>query len=148
MFSEVPQLYFPDLAVIAYAVPGVVLGELGAGGERFTANKRIEGSLASMLEDALKFVRMNTRNRIIIDREGNRVDDGEYPQVAVREAVLNALMHRDYSRYSLGTPVQIAIFQDRMEITSPGTLYGTSSVEHLGRIRLETYVAAPDRKAA
>lgn len=138
VFSEVPQLYFPDLSVVAYSVPGNELGESGSEGERFTANKRIDGSLNTMLEESLKFIRMNTRNKITINKDGSRKDDGEYPQIAVREAVLNALMHRDYGKYSLGSPVQIAIFHNRMEITSPGSLYGTSSVNKLGKIRLET----------
>lgn len=50
----------------------------------------------------------------------------------MREAVLNALIHRDYSIYTEGTPIQIDFFSDRLEIHSPGSLYGRMSVEDLG----------------
>ena len=56
----------------------------------------------------------------------------EYPVDALREAILNALIHRDYSIHSEGTPVQIDFFADRLEIHSPGNLYGRMSIEQLG----------------
>ena len=69
----------------------------------------------------------------IIDPEtGKRCDKTEYPVSAIREAVLNALIHRDYSIYTEGTPIQIDFFSDRLEIHSPGSLYGRMSVEDLG----------------
>ena len=46
--------------------------------------------------------------------------------------MLNALIHRDYSIYTEGTPIQIDFFSDRLEIHSPGSLYGRMSVEELG----------------
>ena len=46
--------------------------------------------------------------------------------------MLNALIHRDYSIYTEGTPIQIDFFSDRLEIHSPGSLYGRMSVEDLG----------------
>ena len=45
--------------------------------------------------------------------------------------MLNALIHRDYSIYTEGTPIQIDFFSDRLEIHSPGSLYGRMSVEDL-----------------
>ena len=59
----------------------------------------------------------------------------EYPLEAVREAVLNALIHRDYSHYTEGTPIQIDFFSNRLEIHSPGSLYGRMTVEQLGHAR-------------
>jgi ATP-dependent DNA helicase RecG len=44
----------------------------------------------------------------------------EYPLEALHEAILNALIHRDYFFYTEGKPVQINIFTDRVEIHSPG----------------------------
>ena len=66
---------------------------------------------------------------------GKRADQTEYPLLAIREAVLNALIHRDYSPYTEGTPIQINFFSDRLEIHSPGTLYGRMTVEQLGIAR-------------
>ena len=51
---------------------------------------------------------------------------------AIREAMLNALIHRDYSHFTEATPIQIDFFTDRMEIHSPGGLYGRMTVADLG----------------
>ena len=76
--------------------------------------------------------------RTIIDpSSGKRTDRTEYPPDAIREAVLNALIHRDYSFYTEGTPVQINFFSDRLEIHSPGSLYGRMTVEQLGYAKMD-----------
>ena len=49
--------------------------------------------------------------------------------------ILNAVIHRDYSIHTEGTPVQIDFFADRVEIHSPGSLYGRMSIEQLGMER-------------
>ena len=54
---------------------------------------------------------------------------------AIREAVLNALIHRDYSRFTEGTPVQLDFFVNRLEIHSPGGLYGRLTVKEPGKVR-------------
>ena len=60
---------------------------------------------------------------------------GVYLINALREAILNALIHRAYSSYTEGTPVQLDFFTDRLEIHSPGGLYGRTTVEELGHSR-------------
>lgn len=60
------------------------------------------------------------------------------PPKAVREAVLNALMHRDYSYHTEGTPVQIYMYNDRMEIINMGGLYGTLTIDELGKVHADT----------
>ncbi len=68
----------------------------------------------------MAFCRRNMKVRTIIDPvTGARNDRTEYPIEAIREAVLNAVIHRDYSIYTEGTPVQIDFFTDRLEIHSP-----------------------------
>lgn len=58
-----------------------------------------------------------------------RTDRTEYPINALREIILNALIHRDYSLYTEGTPVQLDFFSDRVEVHSPGCLYGRATIE-------------------
>lgn len=135
-FSLYPQGVFPQLGITAIVVPGYSIGELGDSGERFTDNKRIEGTISEMLEEAMTFCKRNMKIKTIIDSEtGKRNDRLEYPINAVREAILNALIHRDYSVHTEGTPIQINFFTDRLEIHSPGGLYGRMTVEQLGKAR-------------
>lgn len=139
LFSPFPQMYFPQLCVTAVAVPGTEVGEVGPEGERFLDNQRIEGTLPQMLEGALAFVRKNIRTKTIIDPEnGKRADRGDYPVTAVREALLNALVHRDYSIHTEGMPVQLLLFEDRLEIRNPGGLYGRFRLDQLGKVQPDT----------
>lgn len=105
-FGLYPQGYFPQLSITAVTVLGKEIGDVGIGGERFLDNKRIEGTLPVMLKEAISFCMRNMKTRTIIDKStGARKDRTEYPIEAIREAVLNALIHRDYSHYTEGTPI-------------------------------------------
>lgn len=70
-----------------------------------------------MLDEAISFVKRNMKNKTIINPEtGVREDRTDYPITAVREAIVNALVHRDYSIHTEGMPIQIIMYEDRMEI--------------------------------
>ena len=118
------------------------MGSLGVEEERFLDNKRITGSITEMLEDAVEFVRKNSRIKTIIDENGKRIDKTEYPLKAVREAILNALVHRDYSVFTENIPIRIEMYRDRMEIINSGGLYGRISIDALGKVQPETRNAA------
>ena len=81
----------------------------------------IETYLPLAIEEAIQFVRRNTRMRGIL-KEGSlaREDIPEYPPVAIREALINAVVHADYT--VKGIHITLAIFDDRIEITNPGIL--------------------------
>lgn len=139
IFSPYPQAYFPQLCITAIAVPGTELGNLGDYGERFLDNQRIEGSISEMLDEAIRFVKKNMKNKTIINPEtGEREDRTDYPITAVREAVVNALVHRDYSIHTEGMPIQIIMYEDRMEIKNPGGIYGRIKVDQLGKMQPDT----------
>ena len=96
LFGLYPQAFYRQLSIIATCVPAEQMGVLDAEGNRFSDTKRIEGTLPDMLEGALTFVRANMRTATRIDKEtGERIDIPQYPMDAVREAILNALVHRD-----------------------------------------------------
>lgn len=133
-FSPYPQAIFPQLCITAVVVPGLEMGDVSEQLVRFLDNKRIDGSLNELVEGAIAFCKRNMKSRTIIDPEsGKRADKLEYPITAIREAVLNAVIHRDYSIHTEGTPVQIIFFQNRLEIHSPGSLYGRLTVDQLGQ---------------
>lgn len=133
-----PQAFFPQLGIIATAVQGTEYCEPQPDGSRFSDNKRIEGTIPEMLEGAMNFVRANTRVRTVIDKEGKRTDIPDYPMNAVREVILNALVHRDYSIHAEGMPVQLIVFSDRLEVRNPGGLYGRLSIDMLGNAQPDT----------
>ncbi len=138
MLGEYPQAYFPQLSVTAMVVAGTEIGELGMNGERFIDNQRIEGTITQMLDATLAFIRRNIRNATIVDENGKRVDRSEYPMVAVREIVLNALIHRDYSIHTDHSPIRVVLYQDRIEVENPGGLYGRITVDELGKMSADT----------
>ncbi len=138
LLGEYPQAYFPQLSIIAMVVDGTEIGQLGEQGERFIDDQRIEGSIPQMLESAVAFVRRNSRNATIIDETGKRVDRTEYPMMAVREIILNALVHRDYSIHTENSPIRVILYQDRLEVENPGGLYGRITLDDLGKMTADT----------
>ncbi len=142
VFSKYPQAYFPQLCITAVVLPGTEVGITGEDGERFIDNKRITGAIPDMLEEAVEFVRRNSRVKTIITDDGQRADKSEYPIKAVREAILNALVHRDYSVHTENVPIRIEMCRDRLEITNSGGLYGKITIDALGKVRPETRNAA------
>lgn len=134
LFGIYPQALYPQLCINATCVPGTEIGRTDLSGNRFTDTKRIEGTLPDMLDGALAFVRANMRTATKIDPgTGERIDIPQYPMDAVREAVLNALIHRDYSFHTEGMPIQLVMYSNRMEIINPGGLYGRLTVDQLGK---------------
>ena len=90
LFCPYPQAFFPQLCITAVALPGSEMGETGEAGERFLDNRRIEGTIPEMLEQAIDFVCKNMRTKTIINpRTGRREDRTDYPVTAVREVLLN-----------------------------------------------------------
>lgn len=84
----------------------------------FKDRKEFSGSLFSQLENVFEYIDLS--NRVRAEFSGlNRIDCRDYPVEAIREALLNALVHRDYS-YS--APTLISIFDDRIEFVSVGGL--------------------------
>ena len=138
VFGKYPQAYFPQLGITAVVVPGTEMGDTGSDDERFISNKRINGTISEMLHGAVEFVKRNSRIKTVIDEDGNRNDKPEFPMKAVREVILNALIHRDYSIHTEGTPITICMYNDRIEVTNKGGLYGRISVDLLGKVRPET----------
>lgn len=132
LFGEYPQAYYPQLFVACVVVPGIELGDTGVMGERFIDNKRIEGTIEEMLVGTMNFLTRNMKTSVIINSNGQRINRTEYPLEALREAVSNALIHRDYSTQTENAYVSVYMYNDRVEIINPGALYGTNKMEKLG----------------
>lgn len=118
-----PQQFFPKLHVDVAVHPGT---QKGTGGIlRFKDRTICEGTLGEMIEDALNAIAKNLRRTTVV--EGSvRTDELELPEVVLREAITNALVHRSYNDRFDGEAVAIDVFDDRVEITNPGGLWGKS----------------------
>jgi ATP-dependent DNA helicase RecG len=93
----------------------------------------VQDDLLTQLNEAVAFLRkhLNVRSEI---RGLNREDIYEIPLEVVREALVNALMHRDYS--ITGTQVSVEVYDDRVEIVNPGGLLKGLSVKDLGTVSI------------
>lgn len=92
-----------------------------------------------MLDETLRFIKRNMKVRTIIDETtGQRTDVTEYPVMAIREIVLNALIHRDYSIHTDSAPITVKMFKNRIEIENPGGLYGRLTLDDLGKVSADT----------
>lgn len=119
LFGRAPQRFIPYAYISAARIPGE-----DTAGEPSDA-KRIEGNLFTMLEDTARFLRLHLR--IPHKIEGFKPEPRpELPEVALREVVINALVHRDYTIHA---PIRIFILDDRVEVHSPGSLPNTVTIE-------------------
>lgn len=126
-FGRYPQQFYPNLIIAVTVFPAGA----EAGTQRFVDNARVEGNIAEMLEEATHVIHRNLKTRTLITGLMHQ-EIPEYPLDALREALVNAVVHRDYSRFALGTQVQVRIFPDRIEIQNPGGLHGPVTIDRLG----------------
>src|ERR671925_474664 len=82
-------------------------------------DREYRGDLIEQFDLIISFLQRNLRLRRVIKAEGQN-DEWEIPFVALREAVANALVHREYINTTEG--VRVEVFSDRIEISSPGDL--------------------------
>ena len=89
-------------------------------------SKEFSGSLILLLENGLNFITTNSKKKWkkLADR---RVEMPDYPERSVLEGLVNALIHRSY--LELGSEVHIDMFDDRLEIYSPGGMYDGTKVQ-------------------
>jgi ATP-dependent DNA helicase RecG len=107
----------------------------------FIDQKEFNGSIYEQVENVLNFGKMYLAKRGRIDGL-QRQDEYEVPLVAIRESVANAIVHRDYS--ITGADIKFAIFDNRIEITSPGLLPKTLDIDDIkvGRSEIRNKVIA------
>ena len=133
-FGKYPQIFSPNLDIVAVRCSTNEYGIEDQNGIRFLDNKRLDGTISEMLKLAISFVINNIKKATRINDRGIREDVLEYPIKAIREIILNSLIHRDYSIHTENEPIRLTIFDDRIEISNPGGLYGRLSLDELGKV--------------
>lgn len=124
-----PQEFFPKLVVDVTVHPGTEKSE--PEGPRFLDRVLCEGSIGEAVDEAVLAVVRNLRTYSYITGTGRR-DELEIPRDVLREAIANAVIHREYSSSFVGQAVSVDIFTDRVEIINPGGLWGGKTLETLG----------------
>ncbi len=122
LFGVCPQVLHPEWGLAAVRIRGTKLSE------PIAARADYEGRLGVLLDDALRFVRENSQH--VANLVSPVESEPEYPEAAVREAILNALIHRDYR---LTGRVAVRVYNDRLEVWSPGGMPVSLSLEHLAQ---------------
>jgi ATP-dependent DNA helicase RecG len=130
VFGTWPQKFYPSLMISFVRYFGSDAETKGPRGERFQDNAQFEGSLPEVIDQAVSRCITNMKQSTLIEGILHRMIP-EYPEEALREALVNAVAHRDYSSYVLGSQVRIEMYADRMEIISPGGLFGPVSLANL-----------------
>lgn len=121
-FANNPQKYRPAFCIKAVSFFGNSIG-----GSSYRNSKDIEGTIPEMFDQAIGFLTTNLRS-VQAEQNFNSVGVLEISKIALEELVQNALTHRDYSKNS---PIRIMIFDNRVEIVSPGSLPNSLTIENI-----------------
>jgi len=121
MASESPEKYISNayIQAICYHGEDRAASQLDA--------QDISGPLDMQIKEACKFVKRNMKVRAI--KDPGRIETPQYSLNAIFEAIVNAVVHRDYSIY--GSKIRLHIFSDKLELYSPGSIPNTMTVESL-----------------
>lgn len=130
MFGVYPQSFEQQMVVVFLQFYGTTTTEEAPSGERFLDNRKFEGTIKEIIDNATAYVMASMRKGSLI-RGVLRQDVPEYPEVALREAIVNAVAHRDYSQFARGSHIQIRFFANRLEVENPGGLYGGVTIDNL-----------------
>ncbi|MGB9755833.1 MAG: RNA-binding domain-containing protein [Desulfurella sp.] len=120
-FGKDPQKFLPESKIICVNINGTDIGD------EYLEKKEILGTIPDIITNIEIFLKNNLKEIHKI-KDFNTETEYEIPLTALREAVLNAIAHRDYT---INAPIRILIFSDRVEIHSPGKLPNTVTVESM-----------------
>ena len=122
LFGRDPQRHRPAFVVKAVSFVGN-----DPAGVKYRDSEDIGGCLRDMHTRTMSFITRNLR-RLQGDKDFNTEGDLEIPAVAIEELVVNMLLHRDYF---ISAPWRIMIFDDRIELISPGALPNNLTIENI-----------------
>ena len=134
MFGFDPQLPLPQSEVVCVKYADAL------GVRSYIDRKNFRGPLPHLIDQASGFLRQYIRVGATI-RGFRREDEPEYPYEALREAVVNAIVHRDYGR--VGEAVRVFMYSDRVEVRSPGGLMPGITIDDLLNLRVTSIPRNP-----
>lgn len=127
-FGRNPQQFYPSLTITFLHFAGTSTARTESDSPLYLDNREFRGTVPAILDTARVTIFEKMSKQAVV--EGFvRKDKPEYPEFAYREAIVNAVAHRDYSLE--GSFIQVRLFADRLEIQSPGGLGGHLTVDNL-----------------
>jgi ATP-dependent DNA helicase RecG len=127
-FSREPQRFYPSFSITFMHFAGTSTAAESPGGPLYLDNRDFGGTIPVMLESARTTIFEKLSKRAVM-QGFVRKDVPEYPEFAYREAIVNAVSHRDYAL--TGSFIQVRLFADRLEVQSPGGLGGNLTVDNI-----------------
>lgn len=124
-----PQQFLPRLLIDVTVHPANEKSMPGAR-VRFVDRVACEGPLPEAIDQAVQAVARNLRTYSVVEGTA-REDHLEIPREVLREAIANAVVHREYHEMFRGQPVTVDVFPDRVVVTNPGGLWGGKTLENL-----------------
>ncbi len=128
LFAKHPQFFMPQVGVVIIRFRGTSIREAASSSERYSRRVEIIGPAARVVENTWSVLLDEMQHQPVMDGLERR-ENYAYPIEAVREAVVNAICHRDYA--VSGQRIEIRLFDDRMEIMSPGGLPGHITLDNI-----------------
>ena len=128
LFGRHPQHFFPQVGVVIVRFRGKSIRDAIASSEGYSRRFEVVGPAARLVERTWDVLYKEIHQEPLVEGLERR-ETFEYPVKAVREAVVNAVCHRDYG--IAGQRVEIRLFSDRMEIMSPGGLPGHITLDNI-----------------
>ncbi len=135
MFGKNTQHFLPHSSVNAIRFRGTTVAD------QILDRKEIKGTSDELIDQSRKFVDRFSTVGNVITSQSRRIDIVEYPGLAVRECIANAIVHRDYQ--DTGRQIDLYMFDDRIEIRSPGSLGGGLTREDLIKMTGKRYLRNP-----
>ena len=120
------QGYLKQSKIVCTRWKGIEKGTID--GDALDDEEFSDASLIMLLSNAEAFIRTNSKNPWTI-RGMRREEKSDYPFNAVREVLVNALIHRDYQ--NIGSEIHVDMYDDKMEISSPGGMINGSRIQEL-----------------
>ena len=127
LFGKNPQFFIPQSGLVYVRFAGTEPRAPG-GWPGYNRREEFNGALARVIEDCWAILLQEMRGEAVV-RGLKREDRHIYPLFAVREALVNAVCHRDYRL--TGRRVEVRQFDDRLEISSPGGLPGYITLDNI-----------------
>ncbi len=131
LFAKQPTMFLPNAKIRFMRFDGTTMET----GPRMNIVKQetVEAPLPRLIERTIQVVSQQLRDFVTLGKEGKFITVPEYPEFAWQEGIVNAVTHRAYNLY--GNDIQVRMFDDRLEIESPGKLPGLVRLTNIKDVR-------------